>query len=125
MGTENNPVVWFEIPVSDMSRAKGFYEHVLGLQLEVRQMEEMQMALFNMGSEAYGATGSLVSGEHYTPSSNGVVVYFTTPDIEAALSRGEEKGGKTLKAKMSIGEYGFIGLLLDSEVNRIGLHSMS
>lgn len=125
MSTQNNPVAWFEIPVSEMSRARAFYEHLLGLQLELHQMEEMEMAWFPMGNESYGATGSLVRSENYTPASSGVLIYFSTPDIEAALLRGEDKGGKSLKSKMSIGEYGFIGLLLDSEGNRIGLHSMT
>lgn len=49
------------------------------------------------------------------PASSGVLIYFSTPDIEAALLRGEEKGGKSLQPKISIGKYGFIGLLLDSE----------
>lgn len=84
MNTQSNPVAWFEIPVSEMSRARAFYEHLLGLQLELHQMEEMEMAWFPMGNESYGATGSLVRSENYTPAGSGVLIYFSTPDIEAA-----------------------------------------
>ena len=124
MNKSMNPVGWFEIPVTDMTRAKAFYEHVLGLTLEDHnEMAPMQMAWFPMVENGIGAMGSLVKDENRTPSAQGVLIYFTAPDLEAALARAEEQGGKILSPKTDIGEYGFIGIVLDSEGNRIGLHS--
>jgi predicted enzyme related to lactoylglutathione lyase len=123
MGAQANPVGWFEIPVTDMARAKDFYGHVFGFELEEHEMGPDLMAWFPMAEGVVGAAGTLILGEGYVPSDKGVLVYFTTPDIDAALARANEKGGKVLTEKMSIGEYGFIGMILDSEGNRIGLHT--
>ncbi len=123
MPTEHNPVGWFEIPVKDLARAKAFYEHIFGVQLEEHQMGPQQMAWFPMYEGTIGAAGTLIKGPGYEPSLNGVLVYFTAPDIDGILARVEKKSGRTLLPKTSIGEYGFIGLFQDSEGNRIGLHS--
>jgi hypothetical protein len=123
MSTEKNPVGWFEIPVIDMERAKGFYEYVFSMKLEEHQMGSDCMAWFPMKDGVDGATGSLIEGEGYTPSLEGVLIYFTAPDIDAALSRAKEKGGAVIAEKFSIGEYGFVALIQDSEGNRVGLHS--
>jgi uncharacterized protein len=124
MGTKANPVGWFEIPANDLSRAQVFYEHILGVQLSLHEMGPMKMAWFPMEQNAPGAAGSLVKSEGQTPSQNGTLVYFSVENIEGVLKKANEKGGKTLQPKESIGEYGFIALIQDSEGNRIGIHSM-
>jgi predicted enzyme related to lactoylglutathione lyase len=118
-----NPVGWFEIPVKDLGRAMTFYEHVLKAKLEEHEMGAFHMAWFPMQEGAMGATGSLVQGESYEPSQGGVLIYLTTQDIDAALGRAADVGGEMLVPKTSIGEYGFVAYLKDSEGNRIGLHS--
>ena len=123
MSEAMNPMGWFEIPVHDMARAKAFYEHVLGLQLEDHQMGPNQMAWFPMHKTGIGASGSLVKGGGYEPSSDGVLIYFTAPDLEAAMARAKDKGGQVLTEITDIGEYGFYALVRDTEGNRIGLHS--
>ena len=123
MAVEHNPVGWFEIPVSDMERARDFYAHILGLALEAHRNGVLEMAWFPMRDDGVGAAGSLVKGEHYRPSSDGVLVYFSTPDITAALDRVEARGGQVIAEKTAIGAYGFIGLAQDTEGNRFGLHS--
>ncbi len=123
MSTQWNPVGWFEIPVTEMARAKAFYEHVFNLTLEEHLMGPLLMAWFPMKEGVAGAAGSLVKGKGYEPSLEGVLVFFTTLDIESVLSRAREKDGYVLAEKTSIGEHGFIALIQDSEGNRIGLHS--
>ncbi len=118
-----NPVGWFEIPVLDMPRAKAFYEHLLNVTFEDITMEQDQMALFPMKDEGIGCSGSLVKSQGFTPGLNGIQIYFTAPDLDATLNRAEEKGGKILTPRTSIGEYGFIGFIQDTEGNKIGLHS--
>jgi len=126
MADKANPVNWFEIPVTDLERARKFYEGVFGLNMEVHDMGIVQMAWFpEMMMEAYGATGSLVKGKGYVPSHVGIMIYFSVPDIEATLGKVAANGGKTLVPKMSIGEYGFIAHFEDTEGNRVSLHSMS
>jgi predicted enzyme related to lactoylglutathione lyase len=119
-----NPVNWFEIPVTDINRAKKFYEAVFGLQITLNQMGQLEMGFIPMDDNAYGAAGSLVKGEGYVPSHTGVRIYFSVPDIEAVLEQIKQKGGKVLLPKTSIGEYGFVAHFEDSEGNRVALHSM-
>ncbi len=124
MSPPSNPVNWFEIPVNDLQRAKGFYEYVFGVTLSVQDLGELKMAWFPMVQGLTGSAGTLVKAESYVPSHAGTMVYFAVDDIDAALKRVAEKGGKSLRAKMSIGQYGFVGHFEDSEGNRVALHSM-
>ena len=123
MEMQHNPVGWFEIPVIDLDRAVAFYEHVFQITMVEQPKGKYEMAWFPMKEGAFGACGTLVMGEGHAPSPNGVLIYFSVPDVDAALMRVEDRGGRVLQRKSSIGEYGFIGLLIDSEGNRIGLHS--
>lgn len=121
--SEMNAVGWFEIPVNDMTRAKAFYEHMLGNEMPVHEMGPLTMAWFLWKEGAPGAAGALCKGETYVPSHAGTMVYFSVPKIDPVLDRALAKGGKVLNPKMSIGEYGFVAHLQDSEGNRIALHS--
>lgn len=124
MPADHNPVGWFEIPVGDLDRAKAFYQTVFGFgDLPVHSMGPLTMAWFPFKEDSVGAPGALCLGETYEPSHAGTLVYLTAPDIDATLARAEANGGKALMPKMSIGEYGFVGFMEDSEGNRIGLHS--
>ncbi len=118
-----NAINWFEIPVTDLERAKKFYENILGVKLDLNEMGPMQMAWFPMEQNAPGATGTLIKSEGYTPSHSGSLVYFSVPDIEATLSNIDSTGGKTLMPKTSIGDFGFIAHFEDCEGNRVALHS--
>lgn len=125
MSASGNPCCWFEIPVTDMSRAKAFYEEVFGMPIDIQEMGPLKMGWFPMRDNEYGAMGSLVLGEGYTPSHAGSMVYFTVADIPATLAVVPSAGGSVLLPKTSIGPFGFIGILQDSEGNRIGIHSNS
>jgi len=118
-----NPVSWFEIPVTDMSRAKGFYERVLDVRLQPLKIGPMDMALFPARPGTQGATGALMKGEAFQPSVKGVQIYFTTPDVDGTLERVRERGGRVVLPKTRIGLFGFIASFEDSEGNRIGLRS--
>ena len=120
-----NPVNWFEIPVHDMDRAQRFYQAVFLFELQRQQLGGLNMAWFPMEKNGAGATGTLMQATSYVPSYSGAMVYFSVPDIDATLKRVEAQGGSVITAKMSIGEYGFVGHFEDSEGNRSGLHSMT
>lgn len=128
---KNNTVVWFEIYVQDMQRAKKFYEAVLNITLEnmPASTAEMNMETWAFPSDkktaqtSFGANGMLVKMEGYSSSGGGTVVYFGCEDCAAEASRVAKNGGVVVKEKMSIGEHGFIVLARDTEGNIIGFHS--
>lgn len=120
-----NPVGWFEIYVQDMNRAKKFYETVFETKLEKLGPEDIEMWAFNMTQENYGASGALVKMEGTPSGFAGTLVYFACDDCGREAGRVEKAGGKIFKPKFSIGEYGFIALVHDTEGNMIGLHSMA
>jgi predicted enzyme related to lactoylglutathione lyase len=120
---EKHPVNWFEIPVLDLKRARTFYQELLGIDLMVTSMGPFRMAWFPMVEGAPGAAGSLVQGEGYVPSMTGTLVYLTVDDIDEALARVNELGGRTLMPRTPIGEYGFVGRFEDTEGNCVALHA--
>ena len=127
-----NPVVWFEIYVQDMQRAKRFYETVLDIELEKMPAPtaELDMEMWAFPSDkdtaqtSYGACGMLVKMEGFSSAGGGTLVYFGCKDCAVEASRVASNGGMVLKEKMSIGEHGFIVLARDTEGNMIGFHSM-
>ncbi len=121
----NNPIVWFEIYVQDMERAKRFYETVLEVQLQKLESPGMEIWAFPMLMDAPGASGSLVKMEGIPSGGNSTLVYFTCADCAVEAARVAPAGGRVQQEKMSIGEYGFIALAVDTEGNMFGLHSMA
>jgi len=129
---QSNPVVWFEIYVQNMERAKAFYEAVLAVKLEnmPAPTEEMNMEMWSFPADkdaaktTYGACGMLVKMEGVPSGCGGTLVYFACEDCAVEAARAAENGGSIFKEKISIGEHGFISLVYDTEGNMIGLHSM-
>ena len=124
---QSNPVVWFEIYVRDMRRAKAFYEAVLQVQLkklETPATDISEMWSFPSQGDATGASGALVKMDGGPSNGNGTIVYFACNDCATEAGRVPASGGKIMKDKFSIGQYGFIALVTDTEGNVIGLHSM-
>lgn len=123
----DNVVGWFEIPVTDMDRAVRFYEAVLAIKLERHLLGPLEMAWFPTVAGGTGSAGTLVRHEaYYKPSADGVLLYFTAKsgDVANELARVEAAGGKILAPKKLISpEYGHMALILDTEGNRIALHS--
>ena len=116
---------WFEIPVIDMDRAKKFYEEVFDIEIQIQDFQGTLMGWFPFSENKPGAAGSLIKNKAYSPSEDkGVLIYFSATDISAQLNKVLELGGKVLQAKSLISEdVGYMGLFVDSEGNRIALHS--
>ena len=121
-----NAIAWFAIPVADLERARRFYCEMLGFD----HMEDMvtpngTCAIFPHGEDGIGGSLNPFMGIKPTADS-GVTVWLNAgEDLQAALNRVEGAGGKILMEKTPISdEYGFMGMILDSEGNRIGLQSM-
>lgn len=121
-------VAWFEIPVTDMQRARAFYEKVFDIQIHVQQMNDLEMGWFPMAQGKPGAPGSLVKHpEFYFPSKDqGTLVYLQCADVQTQLDRIADLGGEILQPKKLIAEgMGYMGLFVDSEGNRVALYSQA
>ena len=124
---EHNPVGWFEIYVNDMDRSVKFYESVLATKLEKLDKPGpgiLDMRTFPMQRDGSGATGALAKMEGGPSVGNSTIVYFTCGDCAVEAKRVPPNGGKIMKDKFSIGEYGYIAIVTDPDGNAIGLHSM-
>ncbi|MCB9015358.1 MAG: VOC family protein [Lentimicrobiaceae bacterium] len=123
----NNMVGWFEIPVTDMERAIKFYSTVFSIELQRNKLDGLDMAWFPFDEKGLGSSGSLVyHPEFYKPSTDGTLIYFTprSGNLAVELAKVEAAGGKVLESKKLISEdIGYMGLFLDSEGNRIAIHS--
>ncbi len=124
--TMSNAVGWFDIYVQDMARAVQFYEQVLQQQLErlPDPTGETETMAFSTEMTRYGAGGALVKARHGRPGGGGTLVYFSVTDCAVEAARVVKAGGKLLRDKTSIGEFGWICLCEDTEGNPFGLSSM-
>ncbi len=119
-----NPVGWFEIYVQDMERATAFYQKVLGCKLEKLPAVDLAMHAFPMDAAAYGASGALVQVAGIPSGGNSTLVYFESENCAVEEARVVAAGGKVVREKFAIGQYGFCALAHDTEGNLFGLHSM-
>lgn len=115
-----------------MQRAIAFYQALFDIKLEHMPSPtpelEMEMWFFPMdkenGMSYYGAGGSLVKMDGFTPGGGGTLVYFGCEDCAVQAERAKANGGSIQQEKMSIGAHGFCAVVRDCEGNLIGLHSM-
>jgi len=122
-------ISWFEIPVTDLNRAQEFYETIFGIQLIPMDLPNIKMRMFPIDDPMTGIGGALADtgGTFHKPSATeGPLVYLNAnPDVQQVLDKVEAAGGKVMLPKTEISpEYGFMGVFIDSEGNRIGLHSV-
>jgi uncharacterized protein len=124
-----NPFTWVEIYVEDMERAKNFYESIL--QIKMIPMETpggddgLEMLSFPFEEGGPNISGALCKFSEIKPAAGGAVVYFSCEDCAVEASRVETAGGKLIQNKFSIGDFGFCALIMDTEGNIVGLHSMN
>lgn len=123
MSKYRNPVGWFEIHVQDMERAKAFYQNTFQVTLEHLDFPEYEMWMFPMHWEAPGAGGALCKMESKDSGAQGTIIYFSCADCAVEADRALQSGGQIVQAKRSIGPYGCIAIIHDTEGNLIGLHS--
>lgn len=124
---KQNAIGWFDIYVSDMDRATDFYQAVFKKTLEVMKDptdSNVQMKAFPTDMGVYGAGGALVQREGANPGVGGTTVYFGVEDCSIEEARVSDAGGQVIRPKMSIGDFGWISLCMDTEGNMFGLSSM-
>ncbi len=113
----------FEIPATDISRAINFYQAILDIKIEKMDMPEMQMGI--LPYEGQMVTGVIIKADGYKPSAEGVTIYLNGGDnLQVILDKVEKNGGKILIPKtLHADESGYFATFIDSEGNKIGLHS--
>lgn len=125
MTANENSLNWFEISVSDISRAKEFYEAIFDIEMYQENMMGMEMAYFPSEAGNGKASGALVQSENHKPSMDGAKIYLNgNPDLSNALSKIEAAGGQILMPKTKISdEIGHMAFFIDTEGNNVALHS--
>lgn len=119
-----NSLNWFEIPVNDFARAKKFYETLYGSEIMEMPFPDGQYGMLPCDMQN-GVGGGIVKGNGFVPSDKGTIVYLNGgDDLSTPLSKVEGAGGKIIFGKTSIGENGFMAHIIDTEGNRVALHSM-
>ena len=125
MNKETNSINWFEIPVTDLARAKHFYQVSFGIHMEDMHMPGMEMSGFPAEMGNGKVSGALVKDGNTRPSADGVIIYLNAnPSMDNILEKIEGAGGKVLMGKTLISEeIGYMAFFIDSEGNKIGLHA--
>ena len=135
MKKDVNSLNWFEIPAKNIKRSKKFYESIFGIKMQEMEMNlapqngvsggGMQMAFFPWKEGSGKANGGLVQSKTHKPSKDGAVIYLNAnPKLDKVLARINKAGGKVVMPKMQAGDFGFMAFFIDTEGNRIALHSM-
>jgi predicted enzyme related to lactoylglutathione lyase len=125
MDSKVNSLNWFEISVNDINRAKKFYESIFAIKMEEQEMMGMKMAFFPAEDMNGKVSGGLVQSPNHKPSTDGAVIYLNgNPDLNTALGKVEAAGGKVVMPKTAISpEVGTMAFFIDTEGNKVGLHS--
>jgi predicted enzyme related to lactoylglutathione lyase len=121
MTKKSNPVVYFEIPVTDLDRAVKFYKAVFNFKFSKENIDNNDMALFPFDEDSSGISGALVKGEIYKPTKDGVVIYFKVENIDETLEQATSNGGQMLYTKTDNG-IGLVAEFEDTEGNRVALY---
>lgn len=123
-------ISWFEIPTTELGRAVDFYQATLGQTLTPMSGDGTEVYVFPYAPGQTATGGCLVRDPRHAPGAGaGTVVYFACDDLpgglDGCLARAARAGGQVTLPRTAIGEHGFIGHVLDSEGNLIGLHAMA
>jgi predicted enzyme related to lactoylglutathione lyase len=117
-----NQVVWCDIPAADLERAIRFYSAVLGAPVNRHDSAGIVMGVLPHNDGEVG--GCLITNRDEKPSDRGVMIYLNCNGrLDEALAAVAANGGKVLQPKHAIGPFGFRAVILDSEGNRVALHS--
>ena len=121
----SNTAVWFEIPATKFKRAVKFYHDILDVDIVEEEMDGLNLGLFPHDNKT-SVYGAIIYGMDFKPSKDGSIVYFNGGDnLATALSKVEAAGGKVIIPKTHLGdEIGYIAHFIDTEGNRVGIHSM-
>ena len=123
-----NAISWFEIPTTDIDRAQKFYETIFGITMIPMDLPNIKMRMFPLDDMMTQVGGALVNsgGFHKASATDGPLIYLNgNPDVQNVLDKVEAAGGTIQVPKTEISpDYGFMAVFIDSEGNRVALHSV-
>ncbi len=123
-----NAISWFEIPTTDINRAQQFYETIFGITLVPMDMPNIKMRMFPLDDMMTQVGGALVDsgGFHKASATDGPLIYLNAnPDVQHVLDKVVAAGGSIMVPKTEISpDYGFMAVFMDTEGNRVALHSV-
>jgi len=124
----NNAISWFEIAATDLNRAQKFYETIFGISMIPMDLPNIKMRMFPLEDMMTQVGGAVVDsgGFHKASATDGPLIYLNgNPDVQNVLDKVVEAGGSIMVPKTEISpEYGYMAVIIDTEGNRIGLHSV-
>ncbi len=125
MEKTENALNWFEIAAADISRAKKFYDTVFDADMALIDMNGMKMVVFPTDDSTGKVSGALVESEMHVPGAVGSLIYLNgNPDLAGPLGKVEAAGGQVVLGKTFISdEVGYMAFFVDTEGNKVGLHS--
>ena len=121
-----NAINWFEIPATNYERAKEFYNSILNIEITDHHMPEQNIkyGMFPYDNDNNGVGGGLIQAKDQKPTTDGLTLYLNGgEDLSIGLAKVEAAGGKIIMPKTNIGENGFMAQFIDTEGNRMALHS--
>ena len=120
-----NLINWFEIPATDFTRAVSFYKAILGVEIKETEMFGTKMGFFP--SDGANVSGAIVQGDDYRPSADGILAYLNGGnDLQSVLDRVGANKGTVIVPKTQISpEMGFFGMFIDTEGNKMAIHSIN
>ena len=122
-----NAISWFEIPTTNITRAQKFYEAIFDIEMIPLEVQQLKMRMFPIENPMNVGGALCYNEEFYKPSStDGPLIYLNAnPDVQHVLDKVETAGGKIIVPKTEISpEYGHMAVFIDSEGNRVALHSV-
>ncbi len=128
LSANTNAINWFEIPATDINRAKKFYETIFDIEMNTIEIMGFEMAFFPSSDNMQGlVSGALVKGDMHKPSLEGPIIYLNAnPEIQLIIDRIEANGGKILTPATLVNEQvGYMAFFIDTEGNRLALHALT
>ncbi len=123
LNSQHNRAVWFDIPVKDLARASAFYAEVLAIKVDQQSFGEFK---FSVLEHQEGNGGCLVPNASEITADKGILLYLNADGrIRDAVAKVKTQGGQILEEVHPIGPHGFRAIILDSEGNRLALHSQT
>lgn len=123
-----NAISWFEIPTTDINRAQQFYETIFDITMMPMDMPNIKMRMFPLDDMMTQVGGALVDsgGFHKSSATDGPLIYLNgNPDVQNILDKVVAAGGSIMVPKTEISpDYGFMAVFIDTEGNRVALHSV-
>lgn len=118
--SQHNRAVWFDIPVANLDRAANFYAAVLGVRVDKEESDNFSFCVIEHKD---GNGGCLVKSPDEV-TAVGVLLYLNVNGrIRDAVRQVRSHGGGLVEDVHSISPHGYRAIVLDSEGNRVALHS--